>query len=376
MSTATNDLYNTPLRQKLKAAWDVATGKAEVKEDENETPAGDPTLETEQAKATEPDDTTGAPTGQEADSEKVSEATEAEQAKATEGDRAVEGAAPDADETGSEPQKTEATETTHGNLEPLKHWSEADQEFFRTLPEKAQEFQLRRDKMFQDNARAAEEQWAGVRKAIDPIRQDLVESGLDDAEITRRFVATHVGLASEDPQRQVQSALNVLNAYGISVEALSDPSVLEVSESDKRVAAVEERQAAQERAAMEARQQQGLRVIEEFRTSGKAEFFDEVYETMEHIGRNEYLNTGTSAPPIEELYEIACLRNPAIKPRYLQSQISAERTKADEAERAEKAKAASETDLESTPSTEEPVSYPTNLRDQLAHNIKKAGGLG
>jgi hypothetical protein len=331
-------------------------------------------VEKEQKEAAGSDDAEAAREGQAEDHEKVPEGdgeAQAGERESTQEDPEddAEGEREDADGPGGRKDETP------GGLEPLDHWTQKDKDFFKTLPQESQEFLIGRDKKFQENARRAEEQWAGIRRALDPISEDLVAAGISPEDGIRQFVAMHKGMASEDRNQQLQAALGVLKAYQIPVEALTDPDVLKETPQDARVKELEQRQAQMEHAARMERTRQNQAKLDEFRNSGKAEFFDEAEPAMYQIAV-QHLRSGQPVPALEQLYETACMLTPTLRERYLQSQINRETQKSDEADRAKKAAKASSVDVESKPAAEKEKEYPTDLRSQLEYEWKRSVSRG
>jgi len=209
---------------------------------------------------------------------------------------------------------TEEETEEFDDLEPLKHWHKEDKEVFKTLPREAQEFLLRRDKEFQSSATRKQMEVSDIKRALDPVRNDLVKHGIAEADAIRRLVGAHVRL-TENPR---ESIMWLMQQYGVNpsdilgnVEGGSESSdnaaMREIQDLKKRLKEYEER-TQQERFSTVSQQ------IAEFEKSN--EFFKQVEPEMATIARS-FTMRGEPAPPLEELYEKACWMNESVRQELL-----------------------------------------------------------
>ena len=210
------------------------------------------------------------------------------------------------DEDG-EPVKDEQEDE---ELEPLKHWHKEDKEVFKTLPNEAKEFLLRRDKEFQASATRKQMEVADIKKAFEPVRDQLVKNGVSEADAIRRLLGAHIQL-TENPEKAIPW---LMQQYGV------DPSVIlgteeRGSDSDGNAALRSEIQSLKKRLEdYEGRTQQErvstlTHQIQKFAETH--EFFDDVEGEMAMIAQS-FVSQGKPAPSLEELYEKACRMNDSV----------------------------------------------------------------
>ena len=261
-------------------------------------------------------------------------------------------------------------DTDEDVLEPLQHWRPEDREMFKTLPEEAKEFLIDRDKRFQRSVTRGQEDVASIKKALEPVREELVKFGVSDGDAVRRLIGAHMRLR-EDP---VNTMLELMGSYNIDIGDLTgengdgektDPSdsavrreVRELREEVRRDRDTRQASAANKFATE----------IEEFK--GDHEFFDDVREEMTAIAWS-YQNRKLDPPPLADLYEKACWQDPVIRKKMIarEGRSDSEKGKAD----VKKAKRASKSRVRSTPkSAGDGKTETKTLREALSDNYDKA----
>ena len=231
------------------------------------------------------------------------------------------------DEPASDKKVTEDT-----GVDPLAHWGfkEDDVEEWNKLPNENREFLIARDKKFQATAERREQNVAGMLRAIEPMKDEMVRHGISEADAIRRLVGVHVNLMDE--KTRPQQVRDLLTMYGINPENIME----EAPEKDaivERVEGVEKRlddQRAGEidraRSAMEAE-------VRAFRESGEAPHWEEVLPQMRYLF-STYVDNRQEAPGPRELYTKACKLNETVVAKVAASNAT------EEAGRAEAAKIA------------------------------------
>jgi hypothetical protein len=216
-----------------------------------------------------------------------------------------------------EPEVVEDTDEEPDELEPLKHWHKEDREIFKGLPREAQEFLLRRDKEFQSSATKKQMEVSDIKRAFEPVREDLVKHGISEADAIRRLIGAHVRL-QQNPKEGISF---LMQSYGINPSDIlgvdesgsgdrGDAAMREIQDLKKRLKEYEERTQHERLSTV---QQQ----IEEFAKSN--EFFSDVEGEMAAIARS-YQVQGQPPPSLEQLYEKACWMNEAVRETLLKRQ--------------------------------------------------------
>lgn len=283
------------LREDLGAAFDDAFGS---EDDGEEVADDDSVVEDQEEDATED----GEPTAEDAVQDTEGD-TEPEPEDGSEDGE-------DDQEEGDEPEDPDEPD----EIEPLKHWHKEDREVFKTLPKDAQEFLLRRDKEFQASATKKQMEVSDIKRAFDPVRDELVKSGVSEADAIRRLIGAHVSLM-EKPK---ESIMYLMQQYGINPsdilgtveggsESTDDVAMKEIQDLKRRLKEYEER-TEQERISEVGSQ------IAEFEKSN--EFFKQVEPEMAALARS-HAQAGKPMPTLEKLYEDACWMNESVRKELL-----------------------------------------------------------
>lgn len=247
--------------------------------------------------------------------------------------------APEGEEPVEEqPEEQEDAEDEDLELEPLAHWHKEDRETFKGLPKEAQEFLLRRDKEFQASATRKQMEVSDIKKAMDPVRDQLVKNGISEADAIRRLVGAHVQLV-ENPKNSI---MWLMQQYGINISDIvgdaEDASGSHDSAAKREIEELKERLASFEKRTQQEKADTIGRQIQEF--AAKNEFFDDVQGEMAMIARS-FTSRGEPAPGLEELYEKACWMNDSVREKLMaqkkKAKISQDEEKISRAKRATRA---------------------------------------
>ena len=231
-------------------------------------------------------------------------------------------------------------------LEPLQHWRPEDREMFKTLPEEAKEFLIDRDKRFQRSVTRGQEDVADIRKALEPVRQELVKHGVSEGDAVRRLIGAHIRL-KDDPANTI---LELMSSYDIDIGDLTGENGdgEKTGPSDSAVKREVQELREEMRRDRETRQagaaDKFATEVEEFKVDH--EFFDDVREEMTAIAWS-YSNRKLPSPPLADLYEKACWQDPVIRKKMIarEGRSDSEKGKAE----AKKAKRATKSRVRSTP---------------------------
>ena len=239
-----------------------------------------------------------------------------------------------------EEQPEDDKEALDEDLEPLAHWHKSDREIFKTIPKEAQEFLLRRDKEFQASATKKQMEVADIKKAFDPVRNELVKGGVTEADAIRRLLGAHLQLM-EKPKETI---FWLMQQYGVNISDIVGSDVEDSSGSSDKAATREIQELKERLARFETRTQQEKvdtieQQIQEF--AKKNEFFEEVQGEMAMIARS-FTSQGQPSPGLEELYEKACWMNDSVREKRAaqkkKARISQDEEKISRAKRATKAR--------------------------------------
>lgn len=329
------------LREALGAAFDEVTGAGHEEEESSEDVIR-----------------TQADVAEESDREALEETTEEQEAS----EEVVEEQEPE-----ESPEEDSEDSEEEESLEPLKHWHKEDREVFKTLPREAQEFLLRRDKEFQASATKKQMEVSDIKKALEPVREDLVKYGVSDGDAIRRLVGAHVRL-QENPKEAISW---LMQSYGINPSDIlgmdeersgtrDDAAMREIQDLKNRLKEYENR-------TLHERQSTLQREIDEF--SKDHEFFEEVQGEMATIARS-FTMRGEPAPSLEQLYEKACWMNDDVRNRLIKKrQTEEQKRKAEESKKnLSKSKRAAQASVRSPRKTSgtQKESSKRSLREDLA----------
>ena len=261
--------------------------------------------------------------GPEDGGEELDEAT-SEEVSGADDDLPDESAADEAD--GEEVE--EAAEADEGDepeeLAPLEHWHREHKEMFKSLPDEAKKFLIDRDKEFQASATKKQMEVSDIKRALEPVKDDLVKHGISDADAVRRLIGAHLRL-QENPK---ESILQLMQSYGINPsdilgvdeegsETRDSAAMREIEDLKKRLKEYEER-TRDEKLSTVAQQ------VKEF--ASNHEFFEDVQGEMAVIARS-YTSQGQPPPSLEQLYEKACWMNEAVRDKILKRERDKESKK-------------------------------------------------
>ena len=254
----------------------------------------------------------------------------------------------DAEETAEEPED---------DVEPLEHWLRKDKEMFRGLPKEAKEFLIERDKEFQRHATQKANEVMHIKRALEPLREELVQYGLSDDQAVRTLVSAHEML-KKNPKAGI---MRLMQNYQLTPEELFSEDATQPA-SDPRLDAIENKvrtyeqvMASREQAAVAAR-------IDEFKKN--AEFFDDVADEMIQIAAIERQRNPGAVPDIERVYNEACWMNPTVREKLVARQ-SRQNGKAQATMRS---KVAAGTKIKTTPTAKKrsAKAKPGSIADDLA----------
>jgi hypothetical protein len=288
-------------------------------------------------------------------------------------DEVIEPLKADSDEEDAEPPDAEKDEEDLEDddiINPLQHWRPDDKEMFKTLPKEAQEFLIDRDKRFQRSVTQKQGEVAEIRRAMDPIRDELVKHGVSEGDAVRRLIGAHMRL-KDDPANTI---LELMSSYDIDIKALmgedGDGEKTGPSDSAARREVRELKEEVQRD--RETRQaQDGQKLASEIEVFKKDhEFFDDVREEMTAIAWS-YHNRKLDPPPLADLYEKACWQDESIRKKMIAQEGSSKSKK--DSEDAKKAKKASSSKIRSAPkSASEHKKEKKTLREDLSDNYDMA----
>lgn len=204
------------------------------------------------------------------------------------------------DQAEEEVEESEEEEAEH--IEPLAHWLREDKKMFAELEPKAQEFLIRRDKEFQRQATEKANEVMHLKRALDPVRDEIAQHGISDDQAVRTLVGAHMML-QQKPKQAIQ---HLMSQYGITPETLfseDDPTPV----TDPRVDALENKVTAYEQGELQRRQAELYGRLVEFKKN--AEFWDDVQDQMVYVAQVERSRNPNVTPDIEVVYNKACLMN-------------------------------------------------------------------
>jgi len=256
--------------------------------------------------------------------------------------------------------------------QPLEHWHREHKEMFAKLDPEAQKFLIDRDKEFQASVTQKQMEVADMKRALEPIKDQLEERGISQGNAIRLLVGAHLRL-ERDPKNAI---LELMNSYGIDINAIVGDDVEGRSDLSESAVALEVKKLKEElRQEREARQAvEATRVtqrLQEF--AGSHEYFDDVVQDMTDLA-NGYRARGQEPPPLETLYEKACRMNESVWEKISSAKRQEEESKRRERDKAEaaKAKRAASTKVRSTASRSgESKKEGRSLRQELSDTYDK-----
>lgn len=275
------------------------------------------------------------------------------------------------DEKSTDEEEEEKQELGYepGDLEPNSGWDKETQEGFRQLPEAMQEFMLKRYSEMQSDYTRKTKDVAGIKRALEPARKDIEESGLTDAQAIENLVATH-GMLKSKPTLAIQY---LMTAYGISLDAVqsewqdSDTFVKNLKENARLGRVENQLDAINTEKAREASEAH-LAELKEFRETH--EHYDLVESTMSQIARG-MLVSGKPKPDLEDLYEEALWLNPQTRQMKIDEEKKAKPKTGKDVKKAKKAA----TRVKATPKTKTPEpEKPKSIREELSQGWDKTAG--
>lgn len=295
----------------------------------------------------------------------VAEESESEEVEVATDDE-VEPLKADSEEDDVEPGEPEKAEEDPepGEIKPLEHWRPEDREMFKSIPREAQEFLVDRDKRFQASVTQSQQDIADVKRAFEPIKEELAKAGVSEGEAARRLIGAHMRL-KDDPAGTI---LELMSSYDIDIGDLTgenkdgDKTDRPDSAAKREIRELKE-EFQKERDARRAADGHKLATeIEEFKANH--EFFDDVREEMTDIAWS-YHRKKVDLPPLADLYEKACWQNESIRKKLIAREGKSKSEK--DSIEAKKAKRASRAKVRSTPkSSSEHVAETKTLREDLS----------
>jgi len=251
----------------------------------------------------------------------------------------------------------EEEEEEEDDVEPLAHWLKKDKEEFKGLPKNAKEFLVRRDKEFQRHANDKVQESLSIKRALEPIREELVQFGVPEDQAVRTLVGAHVMLKN-DPKMAIRQ---LMNTYKLSPEELFNTDDTQ-PESDPRVDALENKVTNYEQLMAEREQAALSGRLEEFKKN--AEFFDDVMDEMTELAMVERARNPAVVPDIEKLYNKACQMNDTVRVELLKRERAAD----GKVESTQRSKNAAGTKVKTTPVSKKrkEKTGPKSVRDDLS----------
>ena len=275
-----------------------------------------------------------------------------------------EGEIEEEDEEGREASEVDS-DLDAGEIEPPDYWPDDVKSEFSKMPPKSQEFYMNSHKGMQADYTNKMQGIAEVHKAIDPVRDDLVKTGVSEGEMIRRFVAVHKKL-EDDP---VSAVRWIANMYGVKVPELpgevADDVPPKVAEIDERVKNQEVYQAIERAKAVNVE-------VEKLKSDGKMPLYAEAEPVMMQIVQ-QLAATGQQLPGVMDIYERAIWNTPQLREKHLaQSQADdAKRKIVDKKKDVAKSKRAAGKTT-GTSRTVKKKRKPKTLRDELSARYDEA----
>lgn len=282
------------------------------------------------------------------------------------GDESGEDEEEESEETSSPESETEETELDA--IEPMEHWDNNAKEMFGGLPRDAQEYLVRRDKELQASVTRKHQEVADIRRALDPVRDDLVKYGVSEADAVRRLIGAHKRLVESPLETIRELAVN----YGIDIGQLTgdddNTTVSSDSAAMRKITELEEKLARTDEARQAEQASKVGQQLEEFK-EGHEFFNDEIQREMAALAWSYHRND-QRPPELEVLYEKACWANESIREKMLEKQEQ-KKLESDKGN-ISKAKRAARTKVKSRKKTSTAKEgKPKTLREELLDNANK-----
>lgn len=155
-------------------------------------------------------------------------------------------------------------------------------------------------------------------KLLEPYQQIFqAYPNLDPIQLMHGVLNQHLQLAQASPEQKRELAARMLKAYGLDFPAaqqIEPPQTnAELEALKQRLGQVEGMWQAAQRAAQQTSYQKSLEEVNAFSSDPKNAFWDEVSEDIFVL-----LKKG-AASTLPEAYELACLRNPQVRAKMLQT---------------------------------------------------------
>ena len=254
-----------------------------------------------------------------------------------------------------------------GKLEAPDFWPDEVKSEFKKMPPKAQEYYINSFKGMQADYTHKMQSIAEVKKAIDPVREELAATGVSEGEMIRRFVAVHKRL-EKDPAAAIKW---VADLYGVDMNAPAGES--KEPPADPRVDRLEAVVTEQERNAAIARAHAVNAQVNELRKAGKMPLYEEAEPIMIQAVAG-LQQAGQPIPEVMALYEEVVWRTPALREKHLaNSEVAKRQGKLEEKKKnvAKSKRAAGKR----TPSSVPPVKEKRgkgSIRDELSRRYDEA----
>lgn len=334
MATQEPEQGAVPIDQALNAAWDATLGEEESTEETSET------ANTSEEAGGESDETQEVSTEAESTEEAEAETQEEETAE------------------GDEPAKP--------TVEAPSDWPEDWQSKFATLEsDEGRQLLIDQYKSFQADYTRKTQEIAEVRKAIEPIKEQLDLKGISEGQYIRQLTAADKYL-SEKPVEALQW---LMQNYGVSAEQISgqsdDYSDPEVSKLHQEINSLKQQIQQQTQQQQQASEDQVNQQVQQFATATdenghlKHPDFDHLKPAMAGLIQSGH------AKDLEDAYEQAAWADPTIREKRLEEQKrqATQETEKQRKEKAQKAKQASTPASSGT--TGEAKEEPKDLRTEL-----------
>lgn len=268
------------------------------------------------------------------------------------------------DEEGRE--EGEVDDLDVGEIEPPDFWPDDVKAEFSKMPPKSQEYYVNSFKGMQADYTQKMQGIAEVQKAIDPVREELVSTGVSEGEMIRRFVAVHKKLES-DPAGAIEW---IADLYGVDVKApkttATDPETPRVDDLEKRMSARDQREAIVKAHAVNDE-------VIKLRGEGKMPLYEQAEPIMmQLVQRAQALRE--VMPSVMELYDQAVYGNKSLREKQLaQHDLGVKKSKiAEKKKNLAKSKRAAGKGKSPKPTTTREKRKPLTLKEELSRRYDEA----
>jgi hypothetical protein len=268
------------------------------------------------------------------------------------------------DEEGRE--EGEVDDLDVGEIEPPDFWPDDVKAEFSRMPPKAQEYYVNSFKGMQADYTTKMQGIAEVQKAIDPVREELVSTGVSEGEMIRRFVAVHKKLES-DPAGAIEW---IAELYGVDVKT---PKAETTELETPRVDALEEKMSAREQRDAIAKAHAVNDEVVKLRGEGKMPLYEQAEPIMmQLVQRAQALRE--PLPSVMELYDQAIYGNKSLREKHLaQGDLDVKKRRiAEKKKNLAKSKRAAGKSKSSKPTATREKRKPLTLKEELSMRYDQA----